>query len=198
MEMKRSYSSGSAPPGACAMRPARRSDAKAIAALHASSWQLAYRGILSDAYLDRDVLVDREAVWEERLRQPPPRQHVVVAEDGGLLLGFACVYLDENPAWGSLLDNIHVDRKAQRRGLGSELLRQVADVCVSSAPGSGLYLSVLENNTTAQQFYYAHGAENVGTETWDAPDGNHLLCFRLAWRLSRLPVARLVSGDAKN
>ena len=175
------------------LRLARRSDAKAVAALHAASWQRAYRGILSDAYLDRDVLADREAVWDERLGQPSPRQHVVVADDGGLLLGFACVYLNEDPIWGSLLDNIHVDRRAQRRGLGSQLLRQVSGVCVSSATGSGLYLSVLENNSAAQQFYYAHGAQNVGTETWDAPDGNHLRCVRLAWRSSRLPVGRAVS-----
>jgi ribosomal protein S18 acetylase RimI-like enzyme len=178
------------------LRLARRSDAKAVAALHAASWQLAYRGILSDAYLERNVLADRGAVWEERLGQPPPRQHVVVADDGGCLLGFACVYFNEDPVWGSLLDNIHVDRKAQRRGLGTRLLRQIAGVCVSSAPGSGLYLSVLENNTTAQRFYYAHGAQNVGTETWDAPDGNELLCLRLAWPASRLPVDRAHSAGA--
>jgi ribosomal protein S18 acetylase RimI-like enzyme len=180
------------------LRLARRSDAKAVAALHAASWQRAYRGILSDAYLDRGVLEDREAVWEERFEQPSPLQHVIVTDDGGLLLGFACVYLNEDPIWGSLLDNIHVDQRAQRRGLGSQLLREVAGLCVSSAAGRGLYLSVLENNTAAQQFYYAHGAENVGTESWDAPDGNHLLCFRLAWPASRLPVGRALSRDPEN
>ena len=168
------------------LRPARRSDAKALAALHAASWQLAYRGMLRDAYLDHDVLADRKVVWDERLEQPSPRQHVVVADEGGHLLGFACVYLNEDTIWGSLLDNIHVDRAAQRRGLGSQLLREVARVCLSSAAGSGLYLSVLENNSAAQQFYYAHGAQNVGTETWDAPDGNRLLCLRLAWRFRGL------------
>ncbi len=179
------------------LRLARPSDAKAVAALHAASWQLAYRGILSDAYLDRGVLADREAVWEERFRQPSPQQHVIVADDSGLLLGFACVYLDEDPIWGSLLDNIHVDRRAQRRGLGTQLLREVAAVCMSSAAGRGLYLSVLENNTAAQQFYYAHGVESVATETWDAPDGNHLLCFRLAWPANRLPIGRTVPGNSK-
>ena len=180
------------------LRLARPSDAKAIAALHAASWQRAYRGILSDAYLDRDILADRKAVWEERFGQPSPRQHVIVADDGGPLLGFACVYLDEDPIWGSLLDNIHVDRRAQRRGLGTQLLREIGGVCASSAAGSGLFLSVLENNTAAQEFYYAHGAENVGTETWDAPDGNQLLCLRLAWPANRLPLGQAVSGDKKN
>src|SRR5690348_12694220 len=81
------------------LRLARRSNAEAVAALQAASWQRAYRGILSDAYLDRGVLEDRQAVWENRFAQPSPLQHVIVADDGGLLLGFACVYLNENPIW---------------------------------------------------------------------------------------------------
>ena len=180
------------------LRLALRSDAGAVAALHADNWRLTYRGALSDAYLDRDVRADRKAVWEERLGQPSPRQHVIVADEGGSLLGFACVYLNEDPILGCLLDNIHVDQKAQRNGLGTQLLRHVAGLCVSSAPGSGLYLSVLENNIAAQRFYYAHGAGNVGTETWDAPDGNRLLCFRLAWAASRLPLGPAGSSNAEN
>jgi ribosomal protein S18 acetylase RimI-like enzyme len=179
------------------LRLALRSDARAVAALHAANWRLTYRGALSDAYLDRDVLADRAAVWEERLGNPSPRQHVIVAEEGSSLVGFACAYLNEDPIWGCLLDNIHVDWKTQRTGLGSRLLREVAGLCASSPPGSGLYLSVLENNIAAQRFYYAHGAENVGTETWDAPDGNRLLCFRLAWAASRLPIGRVGSSDAE-
>ena len=168
------------------LRLAGRSDAKAVGALHAASWQAAYRGALSDAYLDRDVVADRAALWEGRLGLPSSRQHVVVAHDGGSLLGFACVFLDEDPVWGSLLDNIHVHPKAHRGGLGSRLLRAVAGLCVSSAPDCGLYLSVLENNLAAQQFYCSHGAENAGSETWDAPDGNRLPCLRFAWPPSRL------------
>jgi hypothetical protein len=70
----------------------------------------------------------------------------------------------------------------------SHLLNAAARLCRSSAPGSGLYLSVLEGNFAAQRFYFAHGAESVGTEIWDAPDGQHLSCLRFAWPANRLPV----------
>jgi GNAT superfamily N-acetyltransferase len=170
------------------LRVARSSDAKAIAALHAASWQLAYRGMLTDDYLDHHVVADREALWEERCCQPALRQHVLVACEDDSLIGFACIYLDEDPILGCLLDNIHVDRRVYRQRLGSRLLNAAAGLCNASAPGSGLYLSVLEGNLQAQRFYFAHGAENVGTEVWDAPDGQQLLCFRLAWSATRLPV----------
>lgn len=172
------------------LRLARPSDARAVAALHAASWQFAYRGTLTDEYLDHHVVADREATWEERLGQPSLQQHVFVAYEDGFLAGFACVYLNEDPIWGCLLDNIHVDRKVHRTGLGSNLLNVAARLCNSSAAGSGLYLSVLEGNLAAQRFYFAHGAENVGTEVWDAPDGQQLLCLQLAWPANRLPVGR--------
>jgi ribosomal protein S18 acetylase RimI-like enzyme len=173
------------------LRFAIPSDARAIAALHAASWQASYRGSLSDTYLDCNVVADREAVWEDRFDHPSPRQHVFVAYEEDFILGFACAYLNEDPVLGCLLDNIHVRQAARRRGLGSQLLQAVASLCASSAAGSGLYLSVLQNNREAQRFYHAHGAEEVGTEIWDAPDGHQLSCLRFAWPASRLPVGQL-------
>jgi ribosomal protein S18 acetylase RimI-like enzyme len=169
------------------LRAARASDVEAIAALHAASWRFAYRGALSDAWLDRDVVGHRQALWKERFSRPSSRQRVVVLDDGDRLLGFACVFLDEDPVLGCLLDNIHVDPNAHRNGLGSRLLACAAGLCSSMAARSGLYLTVLESKTTAQRFYYARGAVNAGAEIWDAPDGSRLPCLRLAWEAARLP-----------
>ncbi len=119
--------------------------------------------------------------------QPSSRQQVFVAWEGNVLLGFACAYLDEDPRWGCLLDNIHVRATAHRRGLGSQLLSTVAGWCAAGAPSSGLYLWVLQSNASAQQFYRAHGADNVGTDVWHAPGGTHVPRFRLAWRPGKLP-----------
>jgi hypothetical protein len=89
-------------------RAALAADAAAIAELHAASWRSAYRGSLSDAYLDTDVAAERAAVWQRRLMQPSERQYVLLAEQNGELVGFACVLLDEEPTWGACLDNLHV------------------------------------------------------------------------------------------
>src|SRR3954470_4253680 len=94
-------------------RRADREDADAIAALHADSWRRHYRGAYSDAFLDGDVVDDRLAVWTERLRSPDPRRSTTLAEDGGLI-GFANTFLDSDPEWGALLDNLHVAAGRQR------------------------------------------------------------------------------------
>ena len=41
-------------------------DANAIAAVHAESWRTAYRGILSDAYLDGPIDAERRRLWRAR------------------------------------------------------------------------------------------------------------------------------------
>ena len=56
------------------LREAVYEDCANIAALHAESWQRAYRGILSDDFLDHFVLEDRLAVWSERFSAPKKNQ----------------------------------------------------------------------------------------------------------------------------
>jgi hypothetical protein len=61
-------------PNSISFRIARASDHLRVAELHATSWRSAYRDLLSDAYLDGDILAERGRLWEQRLAQPylPP------------------------------------------------------------------------------------------------------------------------------
>jgi GNAT superfamily N-acetyltransferase len=170
------------------LRLAQLSDAEEIAALHTASWRNTYRGALSDEYLSGDVLGDRIAVWTQRLREPRSNQYVTVACDDQTLLGFACAYLNEDPRWGSLLDNIHVGQRSQRRGVGAMLLHAVAQHCKKESTGAGLYLWVLQSNVGAQEFYYSHRATNAEEDVWDAPGGTRVPRFRFAWQPDRLPI----------
>jgi len=162
------------------VRAAATSDCHNIAILHAASWRYAYRGALSDEYLAGDVESDRRQLWESRLAEPTERQRVLLVEEGGHLLGFACVYVDEDPQWGSYLNNIHVVRATQGRGIGRFLLHATAEVCGKSR-SQGLYLWVLQSNTNAQGFYARHGGENTGTDVWEAPGGTTAPLFRFSW-----------------
>lgn len=177
------------------LRTAWANDAEAIAQLDAASWRHAYRGALSDEYLAGDVVADRRRLWTGRLGQSRDAQQVLVAERDGTLLGFACTYLDEDERWGALLDNIHVARHLHRSGLGTRLLASVAGRCVRHAPACGLYLWVLQGNVAAQAFYRKHGAQNVGTDTWDAPGGTQVPRFRFAWPAHALPQLLLNAGE---
>jgi ribosomal protein S18 acetylase RimI-like enzyme len=162
------------------IRVATSADSPRIAALHAASWRYAYRGALSDEYLAGDLESDRRQLWARRLAEPTENQRVLIAEDGCHLLGFACVYVGEDPQWGSYLNNIHVVQAAQGRGIGRLLLHVTAQACRSSHPG-GLYLWVLQSNTKAQAFYARHGAKNTGADLWEAPGGTTAPLFRFSW-----------------
>jgi ribosomal protein S18 acetylase RimI-like enzyme len=152
-------------------RVAGAADAEGIAALHADSWRRHYRGAYSNAFLDGDVEADRLAVWTTRLGVDDPLQHTVVVHDDDTLVGFVHVVLDDDPCWGSLIDNLHVTSSLKRRGLGTRLMKLAAAAVVEKAEGSGLYLWVLEQNTDAQAFYRSLGGVEVERAFVGAPGG---------------------------
>ena len=153
-----------------AFRRARGDDADSIALLHADNWRRHYRGAYADTYLDGDVLADRQAVWRQRLEDPVVEAATLLTEEGGQLLGFVHVVVDDDPTWGSLVDNLHVTSARQRGGIGTALLAAAASVVTGRGQG-GLYLWVLEQNTPAQAFYRARGGACVGRGRVPPPAG---------------------------
>jgi GNAT superfamily N-acetyltransferase len=152
-------------------RHANIEDAHRIAALHADSWRRHYRGAYADSYLDGDVENDRRSVWSARLATPS-NTTTILAEQDGRLLGFVHVEFDEDPRWGSLLDNLHVVNDQRGTGIGSKLLTRAAQAVDRQATQAGMYLWVLALNTAAQQFYLAKGAECVETVPMSTAPGN--------------------------
>jgi GNAT superfamily N-acetyltransferase len=122
-------------PDPITFRTAGASDSPRVAELHATSWQWAYRGFLSDAYLDTDVPAERLRVWQARLAQPSDRNYVLLAEQRDVLVGFVCVLLDAEPAWGAYLDNLHVRPGLNGQGLGSRLLARALRWVARAEPG---------------------------------------------------------------
>jgi GNAT superfamily N-acetyltransferase len=145
-------------------REAMREDATTIATLHAESWRVTYRGSYRDEFLDGPVFQDRTGVWNKRLSMPAPNQFVVLAEEEGLVVGFACAYGRDDEQWGSLLDNIHVRRQQHRQGLGTGLVSEVARWCRAHYADCGLYLWVIAQNHQARRFYERLGATDRGGE----------------------------------
>jgi len=168
-------------PGPIKTRMAVAADAVAIANLHAQSWRIAYRGMLSDEFLDKHVVGERTALWQERFRVPAANQYVLVAEVDGAMTGFACAYGGEDQEWGSFLDNLHVTPERKREGIGSTLMQDVARWSLKSWPQCGMYLWVLESNMPAIQFYEKLGGRLAGEGKWNPPDGGAYRKLRYAW-----------------
>jgi GNAT superfamily N-acetyltransferase len=132
-------------------------DADAIAALHTDSWRAAYRGILPDDFLDWHAADNRRQLWRHRLSAPADTQFVLKAVRDGRLCGFACTYLDADPAWGALLDNLHVAPDLTAAGIGGQLLRATIARVRDVRANPSLHLWVFEANTRARRFYEQHG-----------------------------------------
>lgn len=142
---------------------------------------MAYRGILNDDYLDNQITAERLAVWRERFAEPAGNQRVLIAEEAGKLLGFICLFLDDDPVRGTLIDNLHVDPTLKNRGIGSGLMREAARLFMPEATLPGLYLGVYEANTPAIAFYERMGGTCLGRDLHDNPGGGQALILWYGW-----------------
>ena len=168
-------------------RPAEPTDAQAVAQLHARSWRENYRGGFTDAFLDGDLVGERLRVWQERLVDPARNQFALLAVDGAKLEGFVCVYGDHDPTWGSFIDNLHVAGDSKRSGIGSSLIRQASAWLGRHHPGLGIYLWVLESNTSARRFYERLGGHDAGVSTMETHGGAIVRSCRYTWSSPELP-----------
>jgi ribosomal protein S18 acetylase RimI-like enzyme len=163
-------------------RKAKPNEAEAIAILHAQSWQVAYKGILSDAFLRDEVLDNRLKLWQTRFYNPPNNVFICVAVDENDLKGFVCIYGNDDAQWGSLIDNLHVLPNLKGQGIGKTLMQKAVEWASKNYPNTGLYLWVYEDNVASLRFYEKMGGENVETQLYENADGSSSNIMRYAWQ----------------
>ncbi|ELP5729976.1 GNAT family N-acetyltransferase [Vibrio vulnificus] len=134
-------------------------DFERISQLHATSLKSHYGEILSEEYLNEEVVAEKLHLWQTRLTNPPFGQHIVLAEEGGLLLGFICAFGGHDFDLGTYIDSLYVDDAFQNRGIGSQLLKQIAQWQLHYFKDRGLYLQVNEANLDAIKFYLNAGGK---------------------------------------
>ena len=167
-------------------RRARADDAGAIAAIHAASWRVAYRGILNDSYLDGDVVADRNQHWQQRLEHPAPGQFVAIAELAGDPVGFSCAFADHDPRYGALIDNVHVLPSHAGQGIGTALIARAFQWLAERDERRGVYLWAYEKNAGARRLYERLGARHVETISKPNPGGGSGRSCRYVWDEPRL------------
>jgi len=143
------------------LRLAHLSESELIADMHVQSWRVAYRGMLSDAFLDRELEADRRSHWQAKMIEiKNGLGEVVIAEVDGQPRGFLCV-IRPDEANSVLVDNLHALPGHKGLGIGTRLLKFAHDWALEKR-ASSLHLFVLEPNTAAQGFYASRGWSNVG------------------------------------
>ena len=151
-----------------AIRAANPADAEGISRVHIGAWQVAYRGLVSDDFLDglSDRLAGRIAWWRRRLEDGAT---VVVADDDGRITGFASYGRAEPPTEPDLGEvfAIYVDAAHWGSGHGRALMSGALDALRAMGRSSAV-LWVLESNVRARRFYERGGwAPDGGTKTED-------------------------------
>jgi GNAT superfamily N-acetyltransferase len=113
------------------VRPARPSDAGAVARVQLATWQAAYADVLPPSALALDP-VDVESAWAQAISEPPSQYHrVLVALDGSEVVGFAaCEPASDEDLEGPAgdLTALLVEPPWGRRGHGSRLLAAAVDL----------------------------------------------------------------------
>jgi GNAT superfamily N-acetyltransferase len=96
-------------------------------------------------------------------------------------MGFVCVFGDQDPVWGSLIDNLHVAPESHRSGVGRQLMQRAAQWLDQMYPELGVYLWAYEANVPARRFYERLGARHCETINKRDPGGGYALSYRYVW-----------------
>jgi len=138
------------------LRLAEPGDEYAVAQVHVRSWQVAYRGLLPEAYLDALEPADRAGRYTFADGGSGPSTAVAVNED--VICGFATIGPSRDPDMGDAgeLYGIYVHPDGWDCGVGRMLIqdarRRLADQGFSEA-----VLWVLVGNERAERFYRIDG-----------------------------------------
>ncbi|HKV78940.1 MAG TPA: GNAT family N-acetyltransferase [Candidatus Sulfotelmatobacter sp.] len=135
------------------LRRAEPDDAMAVARVHVRSWQVAYRTLLPDDYLDQLRPEDRAKTYDFA-NLDPLKPRTVVASEERVILGFATTMPSRDadlPEHGELCA-IYVDPDRWGQGIGMALLSAARANLFALGYRQAL-LWVLAGNARAERFY---------------------------------------------
>ena len=145
------------------IRRARGDRVPAIAELYVSNQKEAYRGLLSDEYLNA---LTPERAAEKWAAYPADGGTLFLAEESGALLGFAACKRDETLADCLYLDSLHVAAASRGRGVGRALIARVAQFARESGLRK-MSVCVVRGNDRARALYVSLGARHFSCFTDD-------------------------------
>lgn len=143
------------------MRPARPEDAADVAGVHVRSWQVAYRGLLPDDYLDGLRPEDRMARYTFGSTDPLHPSTMVAVEDG-VICGFATTGPSPDTEGAGELFALYLDPGAFGRSVG-RLLMTEARARLAAAGFTEAVLWLFPGNERARRFYDIDGWRPDGT-----------------------------------
>ncbi|MBP2435598.1 GNAT family N-acetyltransferase [Microbacterium amylolyticum] len=149
-------------PGEFTIRPPRRDEADAIAAVQVRGWEQTYTDVLPVGYLDESHRAMRRRMWNTILSDPNPAHIVRIAEVNGVMTGVAMAgSAGEDAPRGRALFLLYLLAEHHGSGAGQALL----DAVLGAEPAM---LWVAKTNPRAIAFYGKNGFVFDGAEQRDA------------------------------
>lgn len=152
--------------GAWNIRPAVIHDARAIAEVHVESWKSTYRGIFPEALLEGLSVEKRESFWRDSLaaQEPPSVTTLVGCDARGSVVAFVSGGKERTGQLGcdGEIYAIYLRQEAQRKGLGTLLVRQFVQELDARGFGS-MAVWVLALNPS-RRFYERLGGNVIGQQ----------------------------------
>jgi GNAT superfamily N-acetyltransferase len=154
------------------IREALPKDARDIAEIHVRSWRAAYRGQLTDEFLDGLNVEDRLEMHRLALEAPPVEYRMWLAEEDGRAIGFAVTGKSEDADADERTAEvfaIYLDPERVGTGVGRHLFSHAVDDLRNRGFRSAT-LWVLETNESARRFYEVAGWTLDGATTSERVD----------------------------
>jgi GNAT superfamily N-acetyltransferase len=147
-------------------------DAEAVAGIHVRAWQSAYRGQLTDDYLDGLKVENRVEMHRAALGSPPPEYRMWLAEEDGRAVGFAVTAKSQDADADERTAEIYAIYLEPDRigaGVGRALFAHAVDDLRTRGFRTAT-LWVLETNERTRRFYEIAGWKLDGTTTSERVD----------------------------
>jgi GNAT superfamily N-acetyltransferase len=165
------------------IRAATADDADDVADAHVAAWRVAYRGVIQDAYLDSDELMNaRLAGWRRRLSEGPPPgadqlNQVIVPVLDDRVVGFGHVGLEDTgddgePSERGEIYGFYLHPDVWGTGVADRLIARCHGMLRERVDTAVLW--VLRENPRARRFYERNGwrcrdGSDVVETTWAGP-----------------------------
>ena len=154
-------------PGVLSIREPLVDDAEAIAAIQVAGWQTAFRGIVSEGYLDALDPAPEAAGWRIGIARPPSeRKRIFVAELESEIVGFVTIFPsrddDLDPDHVGEVGAIYVSPGHWRQGVGRALMARAIDA-LRSLDLTDAILWTLAASKRSRSFYEAGGWRTDGS-----------------------------------
>lgn len=163
------------------VRPIAEADAPLLAQLHAASWRSAYRGLMSDAFLEHEVDAERQQAWAVKARMLSTGHFGFLATVDDGPAGFIFMSAAFDPSWGSMLDNLHVLEPFRSQGVGRVLIAAAMRELLARGYREPVWLWVFERNVAARRVYQRLGGREAERVVQRAFDGADRAKWRVVW-----------------